>query len=127
MSRFESTHLKEKTYICRRILRYTRMFKKILFMACTAVFLMGVPINANAVPAIEIVENDIQTITISVQGESTLHVTGAAGQVLSIYNVAGVRVACFKVESSDKSYNLNLPKGCYIVKVGKVVRKISIR
>ncbi|MDD3387351.1 MAG: secretion protein, partial [Prevotella sp.] len=28
---------------------------------------------------------------------------------------------------ADKSYNLNLPKGCYIVKVGKVVRKVSIR
>ena len=32
-----------------------------------------------------------------------------------------------KVDSSEKSYPLNLPKGCYIVKVGKVVRKISIR
>lgn len=32
-----------------------------------------------------------------------------------------------KVEGADKYYELNLPKGCYIVKVGKVVRKISIK
>jgi hypothetical protein len=103
------------------------MFKRILFMALTVASLMAVPITTKAVPAIEIVENDIDAITISVTGESTLHVTGAAGQVLSIYNVTGMRVASFKVDSSDKSYNLSLPKGCYIVKVGKVVRKISIR
>jgi len=31
------------------------------------------------------------------------------------------------VEGQDKRFDLNLPKGCYIVKVGKVVRKISIK
>ena len=33
----------------------------------------------------------------------------------------------FRVEGFDKRFELNLPKGCYIVKVGKTVRKISIR
>ena len=46
--------------------------------------------------------------------------------MMQIYNVAGVRVMTVKIDSSDKTYNLNLPKGCYIVKVGKIVRKISI-
>ena len=32
-----------------------------------------------------------------------------------------------KVEGMDKRIELNLPKGCYIVKVGKVVRKIYIK
>ena len=59
--------------------------------------------------------------------ESVLHVTGANGQVLHVYNVAGVRVMSVKVEGADKRIELNLPKGCYIVKVGKVVRKISIQ
>ncbi len=87
----------------------------------------GAPVSASAVPAIEIIDNDMQTITISVSDESVLHVTGAAGQTLYVYNVTGVRVMSIKVDGSDKSYTLNLPKGCYIVKVGKVVRKISIR
>ena len=41
--------------------------------------------------------------------------------------MAGVKVMSIKVEGQDKKYELNLPKGCYIVKVGKTVRKISIR
>lgn len=73
------------------------------------------------------VENDFQSITISLVGESVLRVTGAAGQTLSIYNVTGVKVMNIRVDGSDKSYHLNLPQGCYIVKVGNVVRKIALR
>ena len=88
--------------------------------------MIGVPVVSYSYSAIEIVENDFQTIAVSIN-ESTLHVTGANGQTLYIYNVAGVRVMSIKVEGADKYYELNLPKGCYIVKVGKVVRKISIK
>lgn len=88
---------------------------------------MGMPMALHANSAIEIIDTDLpQAIVISVN-ESTLHVTGAAGQDLYIYNVAGVRVMSIKVDGPDKRYELNLPKGCYIVKVGKTVRKISIR
>lgn len=47
--------------------------------------------------------------------------------MLYIYNVAGVKIMSIKIDSSDRYYDLNLPKGCYIVKVGKVVRKISVK
>lgn len=73
-----------------------------------------------------LIENDFSNVTISVS-ENILHVTGAAGQVLQLYNVAGVCVMTFKIEGSDKRYDLNLPKGFYIVKVGKVVRKVAIK
>ena len=86
----------------------------------------GIPQSVSANSAIEIIDNDFVGITISVS-ESTLRVIGAAGLTLSIYNVAGVHVQSFRVEGADKRYELNLPKGCYIVKVGKVVRKISIK
>jgi fructose-1,6-bisphosphatase len=82
---------------------------------------------ARAVPAIEVIENDFAAVNVTVSNESVLHVTGASGLQLCIYNVTGVMVQNFVVDGADKSYNLNLPKGCYIVKVGKVVRKISIR
>lgn len=87
---------------------------------------MGNPIETRANNTIELIDNDFQSIVITVT-ESTLHVSGAAGQMLAIYDVAGIRVVYLKVESSDKRFELNLPKGCYIVKVGKVVRKIAIR
>ena len=44
-----------------------------------------------------------------------------------MYNVAGVLIKSFKIDTADKRLDLNLPKGCYIVKVGKTVRKISIK
>ena len=83
--------------------------------------------TSSATSAVEFVDNDFQAITISINSESVLRVTGAAGEILYIYNITGVRVMSIKVDGADKSYSLNLPKGCYIVKVGKMVRKISIR
>lgn len=89
---------------------------------------MGVlPQTAKAASAIEIIDNETQQVGISISSEGVLRVTGASGQTLYIYNVTGVRVMSVKVDGADKNYNLNLPKGCYIVKVGKTVRKISIR
>ena len=54
-------------------------------------------------------------------------VVGANGQTLQIYNVAGICVMNFRVEGMDKRFDLPLPKGVYIVKIGKFVRKISVR
>lgn len=86
-------------------------------------------LQAKAEPMIEIsdnMDNDILDITISLE-QSQLRVTGASGQMLQVYNVAGVCIMSVRVDGDDKHYDLNLTKGCYIVKVGKVVRKISIR
>ena len=85
-----------------------------------------IPFNAKANTAIEIFDQDFQNISISVSG-SVLRIEGAENETLQIYNVTGVRVVSIRIDGNDKRYNLNLPKGCYIVKVGKVDRKISIR
>ncbi len=102
------------------------MTKKFFIIPLFAFLLLGIPVVGNANSAIEIVENEYQEISISVK-ESTLHVVGANGQMLHVYNVAGVRVMSFKVEGPDRHYDLNLQKGCYIVKIGKVVKKIFIK
>lgn len=83
-------------------------------------------LQSRAGSMVELIEQDIQATSISVN-TSTLHISGANGQTLEIYNLAGVKVMSIKVEGQDKRYELNLPKGCYIVKVGKVVRKVSIK
>lgn len=103
------------------------MCKRLLSCFLMVFMLTSVPMTLSATSAVEIVDNDFQAVAISVNSESVLRVTGAAGETLYIYNVTGVRVMSVKVDGADKSYNLNLPKGCYIVKVGKVARKISIR
>jgi len=102
------------------------MLKGLLKIAFASMLLFGMPTIVSAVPSIEIIDNDFQDITISIQG-NTLHITGANGETLKIYNVAGVMVQTIKIEGADKHYDLNLPKGCYILKVGKVVRKVSVR
>lgn len=103
------------------------MYKRLFSYFLMVFMLMSVPMTSSATSAVEIVDNDFQAITISINSESVLRVTGAVGETLYIYNITGVRVMSIKVDGADKSYSLNLPKGCYIVKVGKMVRKISIR
>ncbi len=104
----------------------TYMIKKILPIFFAATLFIGVPTTMYANQAIEIIENDFDEVSISVSG-SVLHVTGANGQNLQVYNVAGVCVMNIKVDGQDKRFDMNLPKGCYIIKIGRTVRKISIR
>ncbi|MDD7461450.1 MAG: DUF6383 domain-containing protein [Prevotellaceae bacterium] len=101
----------------------TRYLLTILF---SSVMGLMVPMATSAKTSIELHELDIQEVAITVT-ESSIRVTGGAGQMMHVYNLAGVCVASMRVDSSDKNFDLNLPKGCYIVKVGKVVRKVSVR
>lgn len=102
------------------------MIKTILSTIFAGILMLVCPVPATASQGVEIVDNSVQGVSI-VYSSSILRVTGAEGEVMQVYNVAGVRVMSVKVEGADMSYELSLPKGCYIVKVGKYVRKISIR
>ncbi|MCI6618922.1 MAG: T9SS type A sorting domain-containing protein [Prevotella sp.] len=102
------------------------MKRNILVLAFGAALLLCVPVQLRAESLSESAGIEVPAITVAVN-EATVHVTGATGEVLQVYNVAGVRVMSVKIEDPDKYFDLNLPKGCYIIKVGKVVRKISIR
>lgn len=116
-----------KSFIFAKIAKNLCMKHKILSVILLASVFLGVSRVAVAAPELEAVQNDVQKISISVSEESVLRITGAAGQELCVYNITGVRVMNLRIEGADKSYSLNLPRGCYIVKVGKVVRKISVR
>ncbi len=102
------------------------MARFLLTFAFTATLLLCVPAVSKANTAIEVIENDFEDVAISVKS-STVYVKNANGEMLYVYNVAGVRVVSIKVDGQDRHYDLNLPKGCYIVKVGKKVRKVSIK
>ena len=102
------------------------MARFLLTFAFTATLLLCVPAVSKANTAIEVIENDFEDVAIYVKS-STVYVKNANGEMLYVYNVAGVRVVSIKVDGQDRHYDLNLPKGCYIVKVGKKVRKVSIK
>lgn len=103
------------------------MARILLTIPFALTLIVAAPAVSRANASVEIIDNEMQDISISVKA-STLHVTGADGQMLNIYNVAGVRVMSVRVNGQDCRYELNLPKGCYIVQVGdKTTRKISIK
>ena len=77
----------------------THMTKSILKFTLAGILLLGTPVAMQANNMIEIVENDFQNVTISVS-ESTVHVANANGQMLYVYNVAGVRVMSVKIDGA---------------------------
>lgn len=102
-----------------------RMKKIILRYLLCAMMMMGLP--AAGMAAIEIIDQEPTAITITQTTNNILHVTNASGQVLRIYNVAGKCIKTFKVEGADRQYEINLPKGIYIVKVGETARRIMVK
>ncbi len=91
--------------------------------------LLALVLNANAFAAAEemmALPEQESTVTMTVSG-SNVRVCGAEGETLDIYNLAGVKVKSIRIESADKTFTLSLSKGCYILKIGDVARKMSIR
>lgn len=103
------------------------MAKNIISIAFAAIAFFGSVNTVEAAPLMELIEVEQQSAQITLTDNNVLHITGGAGQVLEIYNVAGVRLSTTKIDSQEKRVDLNLTKGCYIVKVGKTVRKISVK
>lgn len=99
------------------------MKRKHYIIALLTLFLSA-PLCATAAEEMAIQEET--TITMAVRG-SSVHVCGAEGETLDIYNLAGVKVKSIHIDSEDKTFTLNLSKGCYVLKIGDVVRKMSIR
>lgn len=68
----------------------------------------------------------VPEITLTVHGQS-VRVQNAAKQILYVYNLTGQCIAQYRVESEDKTLNIDLPKSIYILKVGNVVRKVALK
>lgn len=88
--------------------------------------MLAVPSFVKAVmvaPGIEQVMDD--DINIIVSGQAVT-ITGGQGQTLEVVSLTGRRVMAVKIDSPAQKVELNIPKGCYILKVGKVVRKVTI-
>lgn len=69
---------------------------------------------------------DDTNIRIEVENKA-VSVYGAQGMMLEIVSLTGKPIQKVKIESASQRIELNVPKGCYILKVGSVVRKVSIR
>ena len=101
--------------------------KKILIISLTLALSFS-PITALAEYEYEreSIEVSVSGVTLSING-GNVHIIGANGEVMEIFNLTGTKVASFRIDSNNKTFALNLPKGCYLVKMGKIVRKISVQ
>ena len=112
----------------RKVKTALRMNKKsLIIFALTMLLGAGQAAMAQDVVQKAPIETEQQAVVIIVN-ESTIHIKNAEKQVLEIYNLAGVKVSTIKIDSTDKTIELSsLPKGCYILKVGKTARKCYLK
>lgn len=103
------------------------MTKRLLIIPFVASLMLISPMSSGAADAEpQVVQQvDEREITITVS-QSSIIVNNAAGLTLEVVSLTGKQVAKVRIDSPAQRVELNIPKGCYIVKVGKVVRKISI-
>ena len=104
-----------------------RMKKSLLIFSITLSFIIAWPSMMTAIPVAPGIEEFVdEEITITVKGQ-TVMVNGAQGQTLEVISLTGRCIMTEKIESPAQKIELNIPKGCYILKIGKVVRKVSVR
>ena len=88
---------------------------------------MAAPVlAAHMLMAPEVTAQVENKITIEVKGNSII-VSGAQGMELEVISLTGRKLLTYAIESPVQRVDINLTKGCYIVKVGDTARKISIR
>lgn len=68
---------------------------------------------------------DFNEPALTVRG-NTVQIQNAQGNELEVYDITGKLVVAVAIDSNDKVVKLNLRKGFYIVKVGKLTRRISL-
>lgn len=105
----------------------TRMVKKILIYSFFLFIAAFSPLAVNAsemfMPEIGVEQSEP---LISVQG-AVVTISGAAGEKLEVVSLTGKCLMTLRIDSLSQRIELNVPKGCYILKIGKVARKVTIR
>lgn len=110
--------------------------KKGILMSFTVAMSLFFRVPAMAdVPSMNAYEQqmvDDAKVSVSIQN-STIVVNGAAGYDMEVISLTGRRVVKVKIESNSQRIELNVVKGCYIVKIenqskkDSFVRKVTIQ
>ena len=105
--------------------------KRIVFiLSAVLALVLFVPVTASSSVlkeyAIGIMDFQDSEVTISVS-QGSVYVYGGEGMTIEVVSLTGNKVFEEQIDSPAQKFELNIPKGCYIVKVGNVVRKISVR
>lgn len=102
------------------------MTRRLLILISTSFLIVATPLTVLAdemdFAVTELIDSQVG---ISISGQ-TAYITGAQGETLEVVSLTGRQVMSVKIDSPNQRVELNIPKGCYILKVGKVVRKIQV-
>lgn len=105
------------------------MMKKMYIVSAILCAMTFMPLEVAAKAAAEPIMTympDDPNVRIEMENRA-VSVYGAQNMVLEIVSVTGKPIQKIKIENPSQRIDLNLPKGCYILKVGSVVRKVFIR
>ena len=88
----------------------------------------AIPVSANMTADLDEVLKSEQvqpgpTITV---GRHGIRIQGASGLKFEIYDITGKLVYSQQLDSPDKTIVPDVPKGVYIVRVGKYTRKLAL-
>lgn len=72
-------------------------------------------------------EEKVEETEILVAGSRLIVKNLEQDAVLEIYSIVGVKVYSIEVKAGTNEYPINLPKGYYIIRIGKHTKKIAIR
>ena len=97
-----------------------------ILLISTILFLLAAPVLATGMLMDQASSAQFDEPSIAVEGHFVT-VSGAQGKTLQVVSLTGRLVAEYEIDAPVQRLELNLSKGCYILKVGKVVRKVSIR
>ena len=104
------------------------MTKRLLIFSFIATLTLMAPQAMYAseaeMPALEQTIDEDINITISGQ---TVTISGAQGETLEVISLTGRCIMSTKIQDPVQRIDLNVPKGCYILKIGKVARKVTVR
>ena len=92
----------------------------------TLIIALGMAMSFSVAPAFAApAETELMSVA-APDGQEVIRVSGAAKQTLVVYYVTGTKAASYAIDTEDQTITTNLQKGVYLLKVGKVVRKVSI-
>ena len=104
----------------------TERMKKIVAILVLALITLA-PLAAQKAEKAVAAATTEPTLSVILSGKNLQLQNATVGEKMEVLSIVGVRVVEKKVESSNQSITLELPKGYYIVKVGTAVRKISVK
>ena len=129
--RTEFGKTRPNAYICDLILSSMQQFLRYFFsLLCVRALFAAPQVRAASAEVAEGPSEQMMTATqaevnIALRGNQ-LRVTNANGLTVEVYNITGVKVFVHRVDGDDRTFTLTAERGIYIVKVGKVVRRVTL-